>query len=142
MKTKIMVLLAAIAVICCARSEPKKSDLDRLQGEWLGTEPNNAPDEHSVLKISAHNLDFVGADTNEWYKGTFTLNEEVTPKHFVGTIKACPSADCIGTTVYAIYKLESDTLTLAGSPPGETNFPANFEAPGARSIIFKRKAAH
>src|SRR5580704_3118093 len=118
MKTKLMTLFACAAVIAFAYAEPKNSDSELLQGTWLGTEESSAPDAHSILKISGDKLDFVGADTNEWYKGTFTLHENTKPRQFVGVIKECPSADCIGVTIYAIYSIKDGKFTISGNEPG------------------------
>lgn len=139
MKIRFLAVLAVVALVVCAHSAPKKTDLDSLQGEWVGTEANSAADTHSVLKISGDRLDFVGADTNEWYKGIFTLHENTDPKQVLGVIQGCPSADCIGKTIYAIYKIDEGVFTIAGNAPGETNFPSDFDAPGTRKIVFKRK---
>ena len=39
----------------------------------------------------------------------------------------------------AIYRIESDTLTIAGNEPGNPNAPDGFDAPGAARLEFKRK---
>jgi uncharacterized protein (TIGR03067 family) len=139
MKTSLMILLASVVVITSVYSEPQKSDSDTIQGQWQGTEKDAAPDQHSSLTISGKNLEFHGSDTNEWYKGTFTIHEDTNPKQFIGVIKDCPSSDCIGLKVCAIYRIENGAFTICGSGPGETNFPTSFDGPGARQIVFKRK---
>ena len=140
MKTKLIILLlASVVAITSVYSEPKKSDSDALQGEWQGTEKDAAPDQHSTLTLTGKNLEFHGADTNEWYKGTFTLHEDTSPKQFIGVIRDCPSSDCVGMKVYAIYRIEKDNFTICGNQPGETNCPASFDAPGTRQIVFRRK---
>lgn len=139
MKTKLVILVACVIAIAVAYSEPKKSDSDALQGTWQGTEKDASVDGHSYLTITGTNLSFVGADTNEWYKGTFTLHESTEPKQFVGYIKDCPSSDCIGVTIYAIYSLKDGKFTIAANAPGETNFPSTFDSSGTRQIVFERK---
>lgn len=142
MKTKLMILLVSCAaLITSAHSEPKKpdSDSDAIQGQWQGTEKDAAPGQYSTLIITGKNLEFHGADTNEWYKGVFTLQENTKPKQFLGVIRDCPSSDCIGMKVYCIYRIENGTFTISGNAPGETNFPTSFAAPGTRQIVFKRK---
>ena len=59
----------------------------------------------------------------------------------VAVITDCADSDAIGKSVYCIYKLENGAFTVTGSPPGETNFPASFDADGARQMVFKRKPA-
>ena len=141
MKTRLIILLASLAVFASVYSaEPPKSDSEILQGKWVGKEQNpGAPNGFCHLTLTGNKLDFVGADTNEWYKGTFTLHEDVNPKQFVGVIKECPSSDCIGITVYAIYNIKDGKFTISGNAPGETNFPSSFDASGTRQILFQRK---
>lgn len=140
MKTKLTLLLAAIAVITLAHSEPTKSDAEMLQGKWQGTEKDTSPDgPFSSLTISGKMMEFQGYNTNDWVKGTFTLREDASPKQMIVTVKDCPDSDAIGKPLYVIYRLEKDTFTAAGSAPGETNFPSSFDAAGARQIVFKRK---
>lgn len=139
MKTKLTIVLASVIIAAVAFSEPKKSDADLLQGKWQGTEKDAAADSHSYLTLTGTNLSFIGSDTNEWYKGTFTLHESTDPKQFVGVIKDCPSSDCIGMSVYCIYSLKDGKFTIAANGPGDTNFPSSLDAPGARQIVFERK---
>ena len=128
MKTKAIIVLAAVILAAVAYSEPKKSDSDTLQGKWQGKEKDAAVDGPCYLTITGTNLSFIGSDTNEWYKGTFTLHEGADPKQFVGVIKECPSSDCVGMTVYAIYSLKDGKFTIVGN------------APGTRQIVFEKKA--
>jgi len=83
-------------------------------------------------------LEFRGADTNEWYKGTFTLREDQNPKQLLGVIAACPAPNYIGKTVYAIYRIEAGTLTLAGNEPGNAEVPKSFDGPGSRKFVLKK----
>jgi uncharacterized protein (TIGR03067 family) len=142
MKTRLLILLTTLTTIVSVYSEPPKSDLDALQGKWKGADKDAAvTDNPCYLTLSGKALSFIGSDTNEWYKGTFVLHENASPKQFVGTIKDCPSSDCIGLTVYAIYKIEDGKFTICGSAPGETNVPSSFDAAGTRKIVFKEKVA-
>ncbi len=139
MKTKLIVFLAGVILAAVAYSEPKKSDADLLQGKWQGTEKDPSVSGHCYLTITGTNFSFVGSDTNEWYKGTLAFHENTEPKRFLGFIKDCPSSDCIGVTVYAIYSLKDGKFTIAGNAPGETNYPSSLDAPGSRQIVFERK---
>jgi uncharacterized protein (TIGR03067 family) len=90
------------------------------------------------LMIGGNALEFRAADTNEWYKGTFTLREDVNPKQLVGVVTECPAPEYIGKTVYAIYRIEAGTLTLTGNEPGKPEVPTSFEAPGSRKFVLKK----
>ena len=78
-------------------------------------------------------------DTNVWYKGTFTLREDTTPRQFIGVVSECPFPQYVGKTSMAIYRLESGTLTIAGHEPGITAAPSAFDAPDAACMELKRK---
>ena len=88
--------------------------------------------------VSGNTLEFRGADTNEWYKGTFTLRKDQDPKQLVGLITDCPAPKYVGKTVYAIYRIETGTLTLTGNEPGNPDVPKNFDAPGSRKFVLKK----
>lgn len=84
-------------------------ELKRLQGYWEG---DGAGGKCSIT-IKDDSL-FYRAGTN-WWKTTFTLPAGTNPQQLHATIKDSlpPSKDSIGTVVYAIIKIEGDTLTLA-----------------------------
>ena len=87
--------------------------------------------------MAGANLEFHGADPNEWYKATFTLHEDTTPKQLVAVITECPIPQYVGKTANAIYRIENGTLTLTGNEPGNPAVPVAFDAPGTRQIVFK-----
>ena len=132
------VLFAAL-LGASAWSAAVKSDSDTLQGTWKGREIGAQPDGPCYLTVSGKNLEFHGVDTNEWYKGTFTLREDAHPKQLIAKITGCPAPEYVGQTGYAIYKIEDGTLTLSGNEPGKPEAPASFDAPGARQFVFKAK---
>jgi uncharacterized protein (TIGR03067 family) len=84
-------------------------------------------------------LEFSGTNPNEWYKATFSLREDTTPKQLVAVITDCAAAQYIGKTSYAIYEIKDGTFTMAGNEPGKTTAPASFDAPDARKFIFTKK---
>ena len=115
-----------------SRSQP--SDAGALQGAWNSRGPGAAS-----LKIQGANLEYHGADPREWYKATFTLREDTTPKQLVAVVTDCPFPQYKGKTSYAIYQMQGDTLTFAGNEPGDPAVPGNFDAPGARKFVFAKK---
>jgi uncharacterized protein (TIGR03067 family) len=88
--------------------------------------------------ISGNALEFRGADTNDWSKGTFALREDTNPKQLIGTITECADPKYAGKTVYAIYRVEVGTLTLTGNEPGNPEVPPSFDAPGSRKFVLKK----
>jgi RNA polymerase sigma factor (sigma-70 family) len=115
-----------------------QSDADALQGTWTGHEINGAPGS-STLTIQGSNLEFRGANPNEWYKATFTLREDTTPKQLIAVITDCPAPQFVGKTSHAIYQLQGSTFTMAGNEPGKPESPSSFDAPGSRKFVFTKK---
>ncbi len=116
----------------------RKSDTAALQGTWNGQEMGRRTEGICCLKISGNALEFRAADTNEWYKGTFTLREDTNPRQLVGVVSECPAPEYVGKTVYAIYRIEAGTLTLTGHEPGKQQVPTDFDAPGSRKFVLKK----
>lgn len=137
MKKTLMILCMAGAFAAACATFPR-SDLAVLQGTWKGEETGRSTEGKCRLVISGNSLLFRGADTNEWYKGTFALKEQTSPKQLVGKILDCPEPKYIGKEVQAIYRIETGTLTLTGNEPGNPQVPAGFDAPGARTFVLKK----
>ena len=128
-------VLILVAASGCSKSH--NSDSAVLQGTWKGQEMRANAKGSASLVLSGANLEFHGADTNEWYKATFTLREDANPKQLVAVITECPAPQYVGKTANAIYRVENGTLTITGNEPGNPAMPATFDAPGARRIEFK-----
>jgi beta-lactamase regulating signal transducer with metallopeptidase domain len=116
--------------------KPHKSDSVALHGKWRGHEIGAGASGASSLLIQGSNLEFHGADTNEWYQGTFSLYDTI-PKQLVIKITGCPVPQYVGLTGHAIYELKDGTLTITGNEPGNPAVPAGFDASGARKLVFK-----
>src|SRR6266478_5728681 len=88
---------------------PTAAEPKPLQGYWEG---EGAGGKCSIT-ITGNSLHY-RAGTN-WYKTTFTLPAGTDPQQLHATIKDCspPSTNAIGTVVFAIFKIEDGTLTLA-----------------------------
>jgi uncharacterized protein (TIGR03067 family) len=114
-----------------------KSDLAALQGTWKGHGVGDDADA-AVLTIQGNNVEFRGADPNEWYKGTFTLKDDVNPHQCLFAISECGAPDYVGKTAYTIYVIENGTLRISGNEPGKPDAPASFEAEHARHFVFKK----
>lgn len=132
-----MVIIAALFV-ATARSAEEKSDMAILQGTWKGQEIGGNTSGTTFLIITGKKFEFRGADTNEWYKGTYTLKEDLKPHQLLGTIADCPSPEYNGKTSIVIYKIEDGTLTFTAREPGNTNAPESFDATETRRFSFKK----
>ena len=132
--TLVVVLFASLQ---CLRAD--KAGAGALEGTWKGKELGGRTEGTCYLTITGQTMDFRGADTNEWYKGTFTLMEDAKPRQVVVKITDCPLAQYVGKTTHAIYRLDAGVLTIAGNEPGAPEAPKDFNDPEARRFVFKLK---
>lgn len=136
MKKFLLPLLCAAAILPLACSTTPQSDATLFQGKWQGKE-NGRPG-NCVLSVSGNTLEFRGADARDWYKGTFILREDTTPKQLIATVSDCAAPEFIGRKSYAIYRIDRGTRTITGHHPGFEEVPASFNAPGARSFTLEK----
>jgi hypothetical protein len=84
-----------------------------------------------TITITGNSLHFY-RDKNFWWETTFTLLAGTDPKQLHATIKDCPdnARDSIGKVVFAIFKIEDGTLTLASirTPDSAPEPPINFDS--------------
>jgi hypothetical protein len=106
-------------------NQPTAVELQRLQGSWEGVGKESAG--KISLTITDNSLRFQGLSTNDWYETTFTLPAGTAPEQLHATIKGCPQPDAIGKVVFAIFKIEDGTLTLAGIQDSAVEPPKTFE---------------
>ena len=136
----VSLMTVLFAVIGCSKAEKAnsavKSDLAAIQKTWHGEEHGQPANQANSLILSGNNLEFHGANPQEWYKGTFTLREDTTPKQMIVTITDCPAPQYVGKIANAIYRIENGALIIAGNEPGNPAVPASFDAPGCRLIRF------
>jgi uncharacterized protein (TIGR03067 family) len=103
-----------------AESEPA------LQGTWVGQEVGG-PQGECRLTVSGNSIKFQGARAEEWYEGTVTLKPKTSPKRAAVLIERCSAPQYVNKTTNFIYKIEGETLTLAGNEPGSAKEPTAFE---------------
>jgi uncharacterized protein (TIGR03067 family) len=130
----IAVLLGASG---CSTLRP--SDSATLQGTWKGQDIGASAEGECCLIISGKNLEFSGGNPSEWYKGTFSLREDVNPKQVVVLIADCCAPKYNGKTSYALYRIENGALTITANEPGSPEPPASFDAPDTRHLVLKKK---
>lgn len=116
-----------------------KSDAAALQGRWTGREIGVTPDGPRHVAFSETQFEYHGADPNDWGKGTFIVKEDTNPKQLLVTLTDCGPKEYVGKTCCMIYKIEGGTLTATANEPGNPTFPASFDAPGARHMVFTRE---
>src|SRR5262245_45444245 len=75
------------------------SDETAIQGTWKGRSKSDNPEHQVIFVVSGKRFDFRDeTETNNWYKGTFTLKEDSSPRQFIATIKECPFPQYVGKT--------------------------------------------
>ncbi len=120
-------------------SKAHKPDSVALQGKWSGGEIGVTVRGSSSLVFEGTNCEFHGANPQEWYKATFVLREDTTPKQLEALITECPFPQYVGKTTHGIYKIEDGKLTFTANEPGNASVPASFDAKGARKFVLTQK---
>jgi uncharacterized protein (TIGR03067 family) len=139
MRKNILSFISIVALLWASGcSTLHKSDSARIQGTWKGREIGGNTEGSRYLIISGNTIEFRGANTNDWCKGTFTVREDTNPRQIVGMVTECHSSQYIGKTACAIYRMDGDMLIVTGNEPGNPNVPSGFDAPGARHFVLKR----
>jgi uncharacterized protein (TIGR03067 family) len=133
--------LVSIAVLLVASgcSTLHKSDAATLQGTWTGRDSGDNTGGECCLVISGKSLEFRGANADEWYKGTFSLREDVNPKQVVFSITECAVPKYNGKTSYSLYQIENGVLTFAANEPGSPTAPSSFDDADSRRFVLKKK---
>jgi len=123
----IILLSAGLVINGCKRSDDSTSaDGKLLQGLWSGSAPGLG---EFKMTISGSKYDLKEINSEFWYKGTFKLNEEVTPKQIDFRIKDSSIKQIVGATAAAIYEIETDNFKFASYNPGDSTRPAGFDIP-------------
>jgi uncharacterized protein (TIGR03067 family) len=133
--------LVSIALLLGASgcSTLHKSDSAMLQGTWKGQEVGITTEGECSIIVSGNNLEFRGVNPNEWYKGTFSLREDVNPKQVVFSITECAVPKYNGKTSYSLYQIENGVLTFAANEPGSPTAPSSFDDADSRRFVLKKK---
>jgi uncharacterized protein (TIGR03067 family) len=125
-----------------SKAAPKNhpSDFAALQGDWHGRVLQRDTDHPCSFAVSGHNFEFHDlAETNVWYKGTFSLREDTTPRQYLVSITDCPFPQYLGQSSTAIYQLIQGTLTMTANEPGSPSIPTSFDSPDAARLEVKRR---
>ena len=134
----IILLLSGLVINGCGGSEDTaKSDQELIQGVWAGNAVGIETE--FTMTISGNNFNMETTDSEVFYKGTFVLNEKVTPKQADFKMDDCNIEEYIGTTARAIYKIENDTLTIASNEPRNEIRPTVFEGSDQTQVFTLKK---
>jgi hypothetical protein len=110
---------------------PTAAELQPLQGTWEGFMAGNEAAGKITVTIAGNSLRFQ-RDADFWFDTTFTLPAGTYPQQLHSTIKDCAEpCDDVGKVVFAIFKIEEETLTLVGIQATAAEPPKTFgEIPG------------
>ena len=139
MKNKLVTVLWSTLLLATACSTIHKSDSANFQGTWEGLAPGDNSGLKILLVLSGKNFDCHDANNSVWYKGTFILREDTTPKQFIATVTSSSLPQYAGKTSMAIYKLVDGKLTITGNEPGQPEVPKAFDAAGAACLELKKQ---
>jgi uncharacterized protein (TIGR03067 family) len=118
----------------------KSADESAMQGTWKGRSVRDNPQHDVTFVVSGKSFSFRDeTETNNWYKGTFTLKEDTSPRQFIAKVTDCPFPQYVGKASIAIYKIENGTLTITANEPGKEQIPADFDAEDSACIEVKKK---
>ncbi len=139
MQTRNVALAIALAVAaaflsgCNSLESTPRSDLEKLQGTWVGQELGR--DAEVTMIFAGDTIEFQGARPGEWYRGTVVLYEDQSPRQADYTISECSFRDYVGKISKTIYALDGNTLTFAGAEPGVETRPGSFDASGMNRVF-------
>jgi RNA polymerase sigma factor (sigma-70 family) len=143
--TTAAIILAAgtttLAVKTSHGAQAADKNLAELQGTWVGQETGGPPGQ-CRLTITGETMKFQGAFPQEWYSAKLSLIRNTTPKRAAALITDCSLPLYKNQTANAIYKVEGNTLTLAGNEPGNADVPTAFERSAAnrtRVFVFNKQ---
>ena len=115
-----------------SQAPPTVAELKSLQGYWEG---DGAGGKCSIT-ITGNSLHY-RAGTN-WFETTFTLPAGTDPRQLHATIRdsSPPTNNSVGKVVYAIFKIEDGTLTLAEDDMSDKP-PKTFAGATSRYVVKK-----
>jgi uncharacterized protein (TIGR03067 family) len=133
-KTILILIISLIAIWSCDKEPTGNNSDTEMQGTWLGYELEAGNDEWTY-DVNEDILDISASISQEWYKGTITLNTNTIPKQIDYFVTDSIFDEAIGETALGIYKIEGDTLTFAARVPGDSERPQNY-IPGNGTRVY------
>ena len=120
-------LLAVLQAGCDSRPSAP-TPLQQLQGTWSGVVANEPSKARYTIRIAGDSFHF-HRDTNFWFETTIQLPPGTEPQQLLATIrKSAPGQEnSLNKSVFAIFKIEADTLILAARGDGGDDVPTSFD---------------
>ena len=129
-------VLAGILFAGIAGCSKKPAEKTGVEGNWTGFDVARPAEVCSVM-ISGNQLEYRGAQTNDFCVGAFVLNDSVQPMQMDLTVQQPPQI--AGRTMLLICELQGDEMKVAGAQPGAPVRPVDFSlSQQTRVWSFKR----
>ena len=116
------VSFAAIFTACQSTPTRAATELKRLQGHWEGEKRGGK----RTVTITGNALRFEDTKQKDWYETVFSLPDGANPPHLRARIVKARQTKDVGIVVYALYRIEGDTLTLLGCVTDPRDLPKDF----------------
>ena len=126
----VLILLSLFLSACNRRTE--------LEGSWVGCEVRRPPIDW-VLTINGNQFSLVREDLKMWYKGFLKLNKNCRLKKIDLEVIDTMVRMSTGETLFGIYEVDGDTLTIIATEPGDHLRPVSFDEPGKSSEFYFTK---
>jgi|GEM_PF-2722439 len=120
--------LLAVLQAGCASRPSAPTPLQQLQGTWSGVVANEPSKDRYTIRVVGDSFHF-HRDTNFWFETTIQLPPGTEPQQLLATIrKSAPGQEnSLNKSVFAIFKIEADTLILAARGDGGDDVPTGFD---------------
>ncbi len=134
LKWGVLIAVVALTISGCSKHV---SDSVAIQGTWTGQQDGAKNIDPLKAVFSGNNLDVNGNDPNEWFKATFTLQEDASPKQISVIVTGCPVDELVGKTLTGTYDLDGNALTLTGYKSKNPALPEEFSMLGPDQVVLK-----
>jgi RNA polymerase sigma factor (sigma-70 family) len=91
-----------------------------LEGHWKGSNTAH-PGKICSVNISGDQIEYRGADANDWIRGKFVLNESTDPKQLNISI-----LEPANSFILCLFRVDGDRITIAAAEHGSTHRPLDF----------------
>jgi len=136
MQSKVFSFLLALAFLLMFLSACNRRT--ELEGSWVGCEVRR-PLIDWMLTINGNQFSLVREDLKMWYKGFFKLNKNCRLKKIDLEVIDTAVRMSTGETLFGIYEVDGDTLTIIATEPGDHLRPVSFDEPGKSSEFYFTK---
>lgn len=109
-----IVLLAGL--VGCGKSRTGTAEQKtRFEGNWSGFDVTQ-PAEVCKVTITGNQLEYRGAQSNDWCVGSFILDESAQPKQMDLTVQGPP--EIAGKVMLFIYQQQGNEMKVSGAASG------------------------